>query len=206
MNATPIIKSPHLILASASKSRSRILSAVGISHEIIPANIDESRVKVKLIETDSDPATVAKTLAEMKAQKISCLHSNSLVIGADQVLYYGDEMLNKPINIQDAKEHLNKLSGRNHTLLVSTCIFLNGNILWQFTDKANMEMRLLSESYIDWYINEIKEQVCETLGAYRIEGLGAQLFSSIEGDFFSILGLPLLPLLKELRNHGVISA
>ena len=205
MNSKQKIKIPHVILASASKSRSKILSAVGVSHQVIPANIDESQVKLKLINTDADPLTIAATLAEMKAQKISCLHTNSLVIGADQVLDYDGEVFNKPKNTDDAKAQLNKLSGKNHTILVSACIFLNGNVLWRFNDKANMEMRPLSNSYIDWYINEFKDQVCETLGAYRIEGLGAQLFTSIDGDFFSILGLPLLPLLKELRIHGVIS-
>ena len=193
----------NLILASASKSRSQMLSNAGVEFKVQISSVDESITKD--CHKFGSAEELALKLAILKASDVSNQNKNALVIGADQVLYYGDEMLNKPINIQDAKEHLNKLSGRNHTLLVSTCIFLNGNILWQFTDKANMEMRLLSESYIDWYINEIKEQVCETLGAYRIEGLGAQLFTSIDGDFFSILGLPLLPLLKELRIHGVIS-
>ena len=205
MNSKQKIKIPHVILASASKSRSKILSAVGVSHQVIPANIDESQVKLKLIKTDADPLTIAATLAEMKAQKISCLHSNALVIGADQILDYDGEMFNKPKNTDDAKAQLNKLSGKNHTILVSACIFLNGNVLWRFNDKANMEMRSLSDSYIDWYLSQTKDQVCETLGAYRLEGLGAQLFKSIEGDFFSILGLPLLPLLEELRIQGVLS-
>jgi septum formation protein len=128
-----------------------------------------------------------------------------LVIGADQILDYEGEILNKPRNIDDAKAHLNKLSGRNHTILVSACVLLKGNVLWRYSDKANMEMRSLSDSYIDWYLSQTKDQACETLGAYKLEGLGAQLFKSIEGDFFSILGLPLLPLLEELRIQGVLS-
>ena len=205
MNFKHKTKIPHVILASASKSMSQILDAVGITHQVIPANINEAKVKLDLIQNGADLLTIAATLAEMKAQKISCLHSNALVIGADQILDYDGEMFNKPKNTDDAKAQLNKLSGKNHTILVSACIFLNGNVLWRFNDKANMEMRSLSDSYIDWYLSQTKDQVCETLGAYRLEGLGAQLFTSIEGDFFSILGLPLLPLLEELRIQGVLS-
>jgi septum formation protein len=205
MNFKHKTKIPHVILASASKSRSQILGAVGITHQVIPANINEAKVKLDLIQNGADLLTIAETLAELKAQKISCLHTNSLVIGADQILDYEGEILNKPRNIDDAKAHLNKLSGRNHTILVSACVLLKGNVLWRYSDKANMEMRSLSDSYIDWYLSQTKDQVCETLGAYRLEGLGAQLFKSIEGDFFSILGLPLLPLLEELRIQGVLS-
>ncbi|NKB49299.1 MAG: septum formation protein Maf [Alphaproteobacteria bacterium] len=198
--------SPPVILASASASRAQILSAAGVAHEIVLANVDEGEVKRSLAQEGAPAFAVAETLAELKAQKVSRRHRGALVIGADQVLECGGQLFDKPPDLDHARAHLTALRGRRHTLVGSVSVVRDGAVLWHLNDQAHLEMRDLSDAFIEWYIEQMGEPICDTVGAYKLEGLGAQLFDKIEGDFFSILGLPLLPLLAVLRNHGVVRA
>lgn len=195
---------PPVILASASKSRAQILRAAGVPHEIMPANVDEADVKLSMAQQGAPPLAVAETLAELKAQQISHRDGGALVIGADQVLECGGRLFDKPADLDQARAHLMALRGRRHTLMAGVSMVRDGEVIWHYNDKAHLEMRDLSDSFIEWYIEQMGDPICVSVGAYKLEGLGAQLFSAIEGDFFSILGLPLLPLLDVLRDHGVV--
>lgn len=195
---------PALILASASKSRAQLLLAAGVPHRVIPANVDEGEVKRSLTGEGAPSFAIAETLAELKAQQISRRQREALVIGADQVLDCGGQLFDKPPDLDHARAHLMALRGRRHTLLTSVCVVRDGTVIWHHNEQAHLEMRDLSDTFIEWYIGQTSEQICDSVGAYKLEGLGAQLFARVDGDFFTILGLPLLPLLDVLRNHGVV--
>lgn len=197
---------PPVILASASASRAKVLRAAGVPHRVVPAHIDESEIKRALAREDAPPFAVAETLAELKAQQVSPRHRDALVIGADQILECGRQLFDKPRDLDHARAHLIALRGRSHTLLTSVSLVRNGAVIWHYNDQAHLTMRDLSDDFIEWYVDSVGETVCESVGAYQLEGVGAQLFEKIEGDFFTILGLPLLPLLDVLRNHGVVPA
>ncbi len=204
MNVPAESSVPPVILASASNSRARILRAAGVPHQIVPANVDEAEVKLSLAREGAPALAVAETLAELKAQQVSRRHRGALVIGADQALECGGQLFDKPVDLDHARAHLMALRGRRHTLVASVSVVCDGTVIWHHNDQAQLDMRQLSDVFIEWYIEQMGDQICESVGAYKLEGLGAQLFSNIEGDFFSILGLPLLPLLDLLRNHGVV--
>ncbi len=197
---------PPVILASASPSRAHLLAAAGVPHRVVPANIDEAEVKRSLTSEGTPPTAIAETLAELKAQQVSRRYPEALVIGADQVLDRGGQLFDKPADLDHARAHLIALRGRRHTLMTSVCVVRDAAVVWHYNDQAHLDMRQLSDAFIEWYIERMGERICESVGAYKLEGLGAQLFSNIEGDFFTILGLPLLPLLDFLRNHGVIGS
>ncbi len=204
MNASEQPSAPPVILASASKSRAQLLLDAGVPHQVVPANVDEDEVKRSLAREGAPPLVVAQTLAELKAQQISRRHRDALVIGADQVLDCGGRLFDKPADLDHARAHLIALRGRRHTLVASVSVVRDGMEIWRHNEQAHLDMRQLSDAFVEWYIDRMGDQACESVGAYKLEGLGAQLFSNLEGDFFSILGLPLLPLLGVLRNHGVV--
>ena len=204
MNASKPPSAPPVILASASKSRAQLLLAAGVPHQVVPANVDEDEVKHSLAREGAPPLAVAQTLAELKAQQISRRNRDALVIGADQVLDCGGQLFDKPADLDQARAHLIALRGRRHTLVASVSVVRDGMEIWRHNEQAHLDMRQLSDAFVEWYIDRMGDQACESVGAYKLEGLGAQLFSNLEGDFFSILGLPLLPLLGVLRNHGVV--
>ncbi|MBI37546.1 MAG: septum formation protein Maf [Alphaproteobacteria bacterium] len=204
MTSEQIQSHSSVILASKSKIRTRLLNSAGVKHTVFSSEIDESEIKFRLKKEKVVPGRIASILAEKKAEKISLLHPNSLVVGVDQILDCEGVIFDKPKNLDEARNHLMVLRGRNHKLLVSVCLAQYGIKIWSYESEATLEMRHLSDDYIDWYIRNMGEEACQTVGAYKIEGLGAQLFSKIEGDYFSILGIPLLSLLTELRQHGVI--
>lgn len=195
---------PPVILASASKSRAQLLYAAGVPHEAVPANVDEAEVKLSLRQDNAPPFAVAETLAEMKAQQVSRRLPGALVIGADQILECGGELFDKPPDLDHARAHLIALRGRRHSLVTSVSVVRDGVVVWHYNDQAHLDMRDLSNAFIDWYVAQAGGEICESVGAYKLEGLGAQLFSKVDGDYFTILGLPLLPLLDLLRNHGVV--
>ena len=204
MNSSAELTGPPVILASASKSRAQILLATGVPHTIIPAGVDEAEVKLSLAQKNAPAFAIAQTLAELKAQQVSQGHRGALVIGADQVLDCDGQLFDKPADLDDARAHLTALRGRRHTLSGSVNVVRDGAAIWHYNDQAHLDMRPLSDAFIEWYIEQVGDQMFESVGAYKLEGLGAQLFEHIEGDFFSILGLPLLPLLAILREHGVV--
>lgn len=194
----------QLILASASASRARMLANAGVPVEIMPSRVDEEEIKRALIADGADASQIAEALAEMKATRVSVKVPGILVLGADSTLAVDDLMLDKPESMDDARSHLQQLRGRSHRLISAACIALNGTRIWSAIDAAELTMRPLSDGYIADYLDRIGDAATQSVGCYQLEGLGAQLFSRISGDYFTILGLPLLPVLGFLRARGLL--
>ncbi|MBE9554895.1 MAG: Maf family protein [Proteobacteria bacterium] len=194
-----------VILASGSRPRARMLASAGVPFTASAASVDEGTIKKSMQATGADIADVTELLAATKAQQVSRNHEDSLVIGADQMLACDGEWFDKPMNLLAARNQLEKLRGRTHELISAVCVVRDGGVLWHHIDRARITMRPFSEAFIDQYIEKMGENICATVGGYELEGLGVQLFSRIEGDCFTILGMPLLPLLDFLRGHGVIT-
>ena len=193
-----------VVLASASPSRRALLENAGLAVRAEAARIDEGEVKASLRAEGADAAQVAETLAELKAQRVARRHGGALVIGADQMLECEGAWFDKPATLSEAAEHLAALAGRSHTLVCCACVVRDGVRLWHHVDRARLTMRPLDPAFIANYLAQVGEAALASVGAYQLEGRGAQLFSKIEGDYFTILGLPLLPLLDFLRQHGVV--
>jgi septum formation protein len=201
-----MIQNPDLplILASASSSRQAILRQAGLRFEAIPANVDEATLKESAKAAGWAAAEAAMALAELKAQRISQKFPAALVIGADQLLVCGEDWFDKPETLEAAASHLQRLSGRTHVLETAICVYRGGSPVWQFAAAPELTLRALSAEFIADYLALEGEAVCSSVGAYRLEALGSQLFSRIDGDFFTILGLPLLALLGYLRQAGAL--
>lgn len=193
-----------LVLASASRSRSSMLRAAGIVFDTVPADIDEAAVKTALAA--AGPEAVAKALARSKALAVAAGRPHALVIGADQMLECDGRWFDKPVDRLSARRQLLALRGRSHRLISAVAVAFAGRILWEGCDNACLVMRDFSESFLDVYLDAAGSAVQNSVGAYQLEGLGAQLFETIDGDFFTILGLPLLPLLAFLRREGILTS
>jgi septum formation protein len=189
------------VLASASRSRQNMLRAAGVPFVIDPADIDESPFKIK----ERDASSVAESLAAAKAETVSIHHPDTLVIGSDQMLVCDGHWFDKPIDRPAAKAQLMALGGRSHELIAAVTVMLNGKSIWSYTDRARLLMRPFSDTFIDEYLDRIGADAFLSVGAYQVEGLGIQLFEKIEGDVFTIMGMPLLPLLEFLRVYGVLA-
>lgn len=199
-------KARRIILASGSRSRRQLLEAAGIQIEIIPSKVDEPRLRQDLESRGSGaPGAVARALAEAKALEVSLANPTALTIGGDQVLALGKRIFEKPLNVQAARRQLMDLRGRMHDLVSSVVLAEAGKVLWEHTETATLTMRLFTPGFLDDYLACVGDEVCQSVGAYQLEGRGAQLFERIEGDYFTILGLPLIALLGELRNREVIA-
>jgi nucleoside triphosphate pyrophosphatase len=194
---------PPLILASASKSRARLLEAAGLSFIVEPPGLDEAAMR-QAVSGELTPHDVAEVLARAKAEAVSDLARKAYVIGADQVLACGETVFSKPDSMEAARRQLLDLSGKKHTLHTAVAVATNGETIWTETTVATLTMRKLSPAFIGRYLAAAGEEVLSSVGAYQIESLGVQLFEAIDGDYFSILGLPLIPLLDTLRREGVI--
>lgn len=181
-----------------------MLTAVGVGFDTDPAGVDEDEVKRALIAEEATPIAIAETLAELKAQQVSTRQPGALVIGSDQVLECNGVMFDKPADRDHARGHLAALRGRTHKLHASVCVVRDGAYLWHANDSAELAMRTLSDPYIEAYLDTVGDDALRSVGAYQLEGKGAQLFSRVTGDFFTILGMPLLPLLGFLRDHGAL--
>ncbi|MEM0985690.1 MAG: Maf family protein [Pseudomonadota bacterium] len=192
-----------LTLASASKSRQALLAAAGVDAAAMPSRVDEDVAKAGMREQGVSVAAQAMALAELKAKDISKAHSG-LVIGGDQMLGLGDRAFDKPKSVEEARGHLEALSGQSHRLETALVVCEHEEVVWRHLSRPKLTMRPLSSSFIDRYLDEVGDRVLSTVGGYQLESLGVQLFSEIEGDYFSILGLPLLPLLEFLRQRGVL--
>ena len=195
---------PRLVLASASPSRQALLTAAAVPFTAEPAAVDESEVKRALRAEGAAAAQVAETLAELKAQKVSRRHPAALVLGADQMLDCDGEWLDKPADREQARTQLLSLAGRSHRLSSAQVLVADGTRLWHHLETATLTMRPFDGPFADRYLDAVGDAALTSVGGYQIEGMGIQLFSRIEGDYFAILGLPLLPLLQNLRQHGVV--
>ncbi|MFZ1773698.1 MAG: Maf-like protein [Rhizobiaceae bacterium] len=195
-------ETPKILLASASAIRRTLLENAGIMVEAVPAIIDERAVEAPLVGVL--PADIAAILAQAKALEVSARHPGALVIGCDQTLSLDDEIFHKPADMDGARRHLLKLSGKTHELNSAVVLARNDEILWSHVGIARMTMRKLEPGYIGRHLAAAGPAVLGSVGAYQIEGPGIQLFDAVEGDLFTIAGLPLLPLLAELRRTGMI--
>jgi len=195
---------PELLLASGSPFRRQLLENAGLSFRVERSTIDERAVEKTLEGSNADPETVAEVLAEAKAVEVSERFPDALVIGADQTLSLGDEVFHKPADMEGARHHLLKLSGRTHQLNSAVVLARAGEVIWRHVGVARLSMRALDPAFIGRHLASVGEKALSSVGAYQIEGEGIQLFEKIEGDTFTIVGLPLLPLLQELRALGVI--
>jgi len=196
-----------LVLASKSSGRLNMLRAAGLSVEALPANVDEDALKDGLKAEGISARNLADALAEAKALKVSRRISNTLVLGADQLLELEDgTMLDKPYSKDDAKQHLILMSGKTHKLFSAAVIAENGKPVWRAVDKANMSVRILSDEFINQYVEAEWDNIRHCVGCYEIEGRGAQLFSKIEGCQFTIIGLPMLQTLDFLRIRGELTS
>ena len=194
----------RIILASGSRFRKAMLEAAGVDIDVVPASIDERAVEKTLAGTGASPEDVAQVLAEAKAIDVSEKNPGRLVLGCDQTLSLGDELFHKPADMEEARRHLLKLSGRTHQLNSAAVLARNGETLWRDVGIARMTMRKLEPGFIGRHLARVGPMALNSVGAYQIEGEGIQLFEKIQGDHFTIVGLPLLPLLKELRDLGAI--
>lgn len=195
--------SAGLVLASASRFRRKLLEAAGVPFRVVPARVDEAALKSDLVPKVG-PGELAKALAAAKAEAVSRELPGSLVVGADQVLVLDDAVLDKPRDLAAAREQLQRLRGRTHMLLSAVALAEDGRVAWTMVEEATLTMRDFSGEFLDEYLSQCGATVCEIVGAYEIEGFGIQLFERVEGDHFTIIGLPLLPLLAELRARGMV--
>lgn len=195
--------STKIILASASPFRREMLERAGIEISALPSSIDERAVE-EAVGSDLAPDDMALVLAEAKAVDISEAHPDAWVIGSDQTLSLDDEVLHKSKDMDEARRKLLRLSGKTHHLNSAVVLARNGEALWRHVSTARMTMRQLSPEFIGRYLSAVGEPVLRSVGAYQIEGRGIQLFEKIEGDHSTIIGMPLLPLLAELRRAGAI--
>lgn len=198
-------EAPLLVLASFSAARRAMLAAAGLRFAVIPARVDEEALKQGARAQSASAEEAATMLAELKAQRISARQPDALVIGADQILACEGEWFDKPADLDAARAQLRRLRGRRHMLATAVACVGNGQVLWHDIARPRLQMRAFSDAALEAYLAEEAEHVTQSVGAYRIEGPGLQLFDAIEGNYFSILGLPLLPLLGFLRQHRVLA-
>ena len=191
--------SNRIILASKSKVRKKILENHKIECEVQPSNVDEDFVKQSLLKQKASPEIISKNLAELKANKISQKINNSLVIGADSVIDLGGKIISKPNNRNDALRILNDLNGKTHWLISSVCISQNGSMIWNYTDRAALTMKQMTEDELKVYLGKISDSDLYAYNVYQIEGEGKVLFSEIKGDKNTIMGLPIKKI-KEYLN------
>jgi septum formation protein len=193
-----------IILASASPFRKAMLTNAGIDVDAVPADIDERAVEAALEGSGAAPEDVALVLAETKAQAVSEQHRGALVLGCDQTLSLGDTVFHKPADKEGARRHLLALSGKTHQLNSAAVLARNGETLWRHVGIASLTMRRLDPAFIGRHLSRVGDKALSSVGAYQVEGEGIQLFEKIEGDYFTIVGLPLLAVLAALRELGAI--
>ena len=196
----------RLVLASASEIRATLLRNAGVPIEVIPARIDEDMIRASLLAEAARPRDVADTLAEMKAMKLSERDPGAVVLGCDQVLAFEGDILTKPDSVDAARAQLRALRGNRHMLLSAAVLYEAGKPLWRHVGEVRLTMRAFSDAYLDDYLSRNWESIRHAVGAYKLEEEGARLFSRIDGDYFTVLGLPLLELLGYLGQRGMIAA
>ena len=186
-----------IILASKSKVRKEILDKNNIESDVVPSNVDEDIVKQSLIKKKATPEIISKNLAELKANKVSMKKTDEIVLGADSVIDLNGELISKPETREEAMKILKKLNGKSHFLISSVCVSKNGSMIWNHTDKAKLSMKNLSDDELKNYLSKIPDGTLYAYNVYQIEGIGRNLFTSIEGDEDTIMGLPV----KKIKEY-----
>ncbi len=186
-----------IILASKSKIRKIILDKNDIKNEVEPSNVDEDIVKLSLLKENASPEIISKNLAELKANKVSLKKTDEIVLGADSVIDLNGELISKPVSREQALKILKKLNGKSHFLISSVCLSKNGSMIWNYTDKAKLTMKNFSEDELKDYLSQIPDETLFAYNVYQIEEKGRNLFSSIEGDYDTIMGLPI----KKIKEY-----
>jgi len=191
----------NIILASKSGVRKKILDQNSINCEVVPANVDEELIKESLLKEKETPRTISKNLAELKANKVSEKRANKLVLGADSVIDLNGELISKPRNREEALGILEKLNGKKHQLISSVCVSKNGSMIWNYSDSSTLTMKQLNLDEIKSYLTKIKDKELYAYGVYQIEANGRSLFSKIEGNEDTIMGLPIKQIKEYLNNY-----
>jgi len=196
----------RLILASGSVVRARLLEAAGITFDVVSPHVDEDAVKESLLAERAPPRDIADALAALKASKVSMSHPGALVIGADLVLVFEGQLISKMPDRAAARALLKRLAGRKHELVGAVVLAKDGAVVWRYVARAELTMRAFSDAFLDGYLQRQGDAILSSVGCYFLEGEGVQLFSHIAGDYFTILGLPMVPLLSALREFGALPA
>ena len=191
----------RIILASKSGVRKEILDKHNLPSDVQPSNVDEDQVKESLLANGADPEIISKNLAELKSIKVSAKNPDRLVLGADSVISLNSNLINKPINREEALEILKTLNGQKHFLISSVCISKNGSMIWNYTDKSELKMKKLSISELSAYLDRIDTKTLISYGVYQIEADGLNLFEYIKGDRDSIMGLPIKQIKEYINNY-----
>ena len=191
----------EIILASKSKVRKEILDKNNINNQVKPSNVDEDIVKLSLLKNKATPEDISKNLAELKANKVSQVNKDVLVLGADSVIDLDGELISKPENRKEALDILKKLNGKKHNLISSVCISKNGAMIWNFTDMATLTMKNFNENELKVYLSKIPDEILYAYNVYQIEGKGRNLFLEIKGDENTIMGLPIKKIKDYLSNY-----
>ena len=189
-----------IILASKSKVRKELLDKNNIDNQVLPSNVDEEPIKESLLKNGASPEIVSKNLAELKANKVSQKNNGNYVLGADSVIDLNGELISKPQNRKEAILILKKLNGKKHQLISSVCISKNGNMTWNYTDKASLTMKDMTDEELKNYLSKISDEALYSYNVYQIEGEGRKLFSEIEGDENTIMGLPIKQIKEYLKT------
>jgi nucleoside triphosphate pyrophosphatase len=200
-----VLTPERLILASASTARAAILQAAGVEFSVEPASVDEMAIKREYRTNGRGAQACATALAEAKARTVAMRHPEALVIAADQILVADGEWFDKPVDLDGAVAQLRRLRGRDHVLVTAACMLRGEELLWQAIAMPKLTIRCFGEAFLARYIAAEGNAMLSSVGAYRIEGRGVQLFTRIEGDHFAILGLPLIELLQFLRKRGLLA-
>ncbi len=190
-----------IILASKSKIRKKILDKNNITNQVKPSNVDEDIIKESLIKKKASPEVISKSLAELKANKVSQNNNEILVLGADSVIDLEGELISKPEDRKEAMQILKKLNGKKHNLISSVCISKNGSMIWNYTDKATLTMKNMTDKNLQNYLSKITDEQLYAYNVYQIEGEGRNLFLKIEGDENTIMGLPVIKIKEYLSNY-----
>jgi len=195
-----------LVLASGSASRKTLLTAAGVEYVADPADLDEDALMAQLRAEGASAERVAEELAAQKAMHVSRRHPGALVLGGDSVIAFGDRLLSKCATLDEARTLLNELSGREHLLVSAAALARDGEVLWLKASLCHMHVRKLSAEFLEDYLAREGAAILSSVGCYRFEAMGAQLFEKVEGDYFSVLGMPLLQVLTALRENGALAA
>ena len=191
----------EIILASKSKVRKKILDENNINNRVEPSNVDEDLIKESLLKDKATPTVISKNLAELKANKVSLKNIDSLVLGADSVIDLEGQLISKPESREEAFEILKKLNGKKHNLVSSVCISKNGSMIWNYSDKATLTMKNLNDNELKNYLSRISDETLYAYNVYQVEGEGKNLFSKINGDENTIMGLPINKIKEYLNNY-----